>query len=85
MYLMRKSNENYTLDGTDITIPKNQIIWIPIYGIQRDPDLFPNPDKFDPERFNLDVSKLRHPMAYLPFGDGPRNCIGNILKNNFFP
>lgn len=51
---------------------------IPIYGLHHDPQYFPEPEKFNPENFS-DDSKARRPQnAYLPFGDGPRNCIGNI-------
>ncbi|KAF7995737.1 hypothetical protein HCN44_006844 [Aphidius gifuensis] len=47
-----------------------------IHAIQRDPTYFPNPNEFDPERFNDEAVKNRHPMSFLSFGDGPRNCIG---------
>ncbi|XP_012056174.1 PREDICTED: cytochrome P450 6A1-like [Atta cephalotes] len=75
-FLVRRSLSNYTFDGTKVSIPKNQQIWIPIYAIQRDSDIFPKPDIFDPERFCDDAVQSRHSMTYLPFGDGPRNCIG---------
>ncbi|XP_077276291.1 putative cytochrome P450 6a13 [Temnothorax americanus] len=74
--LMRQSMSSYTFDGTKVSVPKNQRIWIPAYAIQRDPSIYPKPDVFDPERFNEEAVRSRHPMAYLPFGDGPRNCIG---------
>ncbi|XP_017891081.1 cytochrome P450 6a2-like [Ceratina calcarata] len=74
--LNRKAMENYTFKGTKITIPENQMVMIPVMGIHRDPAIYPDPDKFDPERFNEDAVAARHPMSYLPFGDGPRNCIG---------
>lgn len=49
---------------------------IPISGLHYDPKYFPNPQKFDPERFS-DANKSKiHPYAYLPFGVGPRICIG---------
>ncbi|CAL1677692.1 unnamed protein product [Lasius platythorax] len=75
-YLQRKTTSSYTFGSTKVNIPKGQDIWIPVYAIQRDPDIYPKPDVFDPERFTDEVVQTRHPMFYLPFGDGPRNCIG---------
>jgi len=77
---MRQSTEAHTFTGTSFTIPKNQRIWIPVYAIHRDPDIYPEPDVFDPERFDEKVARKRNAMFYLPFGDGPRNCIG-MLKH----
>lgn len=52
----------------------------PIYGLHHDPEYFPEPNKFDPERFS-DENKNSFPSgAYMPFGMGPRNCIGKCLK-----
>lgn len=77
--LRRKSESNYTFKGTDLSIPKNHILWIPIYAIQRDPSIYPEPEVFDPERFSEEAVKSRHGMSYFPFGDGPRNCIGTVI------
>nr|QBC73085.1 cytochrome P450 mono-oxygenase [Osmia bicornis]QBC73129.1 cytochrome P450 mono-oxygenase [Osmia bicornis] len=74
--LFRNAISNYTFDGTKVSIPKGTTIWIPVFALQRNSDIYPNPDSFDPERFNEDAVAVRHPMHYLPFGDGPRNCIG---------
>lgn len=52
-------------------------IWLPIYGIHRDPNIYPEPEKFNPERFNDDNKANINPYTYLPFGLGPRNCIGS--------
>nr|XP_046486883.1 cytochrome P450 4C1-like isoform X3 [Neodiprion pinetum] len=57
-------------------IPKNSIAGIQIHYIHRDPKHWPNPDKFDPDRFLPENSQGRHPYAYIPFSAGPRNCIG---------
>lgn len=54
-------------------------VWIPVYAIHRDPKYYPKPEVFDPERFEDEAVNLRHPMTYLPFGEGPRNCIGMSL------
>ncbi|CAL7950309.1 unnamed protein product [Xylocopa violacea] len=72
----RRTVTEYTFQDTKVTIPKQSIVWIPVYAIHRDSDIYPNPDVFDPERFNEEAIEARHPMNYLPFGDGPRNCIG---------
>jgi cytochrome P450 family 4 len=49
-----------------------------VYAIHHDPDVFPNPEKFDPERFaNHQLTSNEHsPFAYIPFSAGSRNCIG---------
>lgn len=52
---------------------------IPIMAIHRDPQYFENPLKFDPERFSDENKHNIKPFTYIPFGLGPRNCIGKIL------
>lgn len=76
--LMRKATENYTFSDYNVTLRKGDKVWIPIYGIHRDLKYHPNPDTFDPDRFKDEEVSSRHPMVFLPFGDGPRNCIGNV-------
>ncbi|TMW51327.1 hypothetical protein DOY81_003568 [Sarcophaga bullata] len=49
---------------------------IPVLAIHHDPEFYPQPDEFQPERFAPDIAKQRDPVVFLPFGDGPRNCIG---------
>ncbi|XP_033323897.2 cytochrome P450 9e2 [Megalopta genalis] len=51
-------------------------VWLPIYAIQRDPKYFDQPEKFDPTRFLYRESNLTNSGVYLPFGMGPRICIG---------
>ncbi|XP_026749508.2 LOW QUALITY PROTEIN: cytochrome P450 6B5-like [Galleria mellonella] len=74
--LQRTAQEDYKIPDTDITIKKNQMVLITPRGIQYDPKYYPNPEVFDPERFNPETAGERHPCAYMPFGVGPRNCIG---------
>ncbi|KAI7815406.1 cytochrome p450 [Rhyzopertha dominica] len=58
-------------------IPKGTMVAIPIAGIHYDPKYFPEPDKFDPERFSDENKANIVPGSYMPFGIGPRNCIGS--------
>lgn len=56
-------------------MPKDSTIIIPVLGIHRDAKYYPNPEKFDPDRFSPE-NKLQTEGLFLGFGDGPRNCIG---------
>lgn len=76
-HLMRQSLADYTFSGTQVHIPKGQMIWIPVYPIHLDPMLYPDPHVFDPERFMKDGGDLDNSVPYLAFGEGSRNCIGN--------
>ncbi|XP_078674333.1 cytochrome P450 3A8-like isoform X1 [Branchiostoma floridae x Branchiostoma belcheri] len=62
-----------------LTIPKNTLIVIPILGIHYDPERWPEPNKFIPERFTKEEREKRDPYDWQPFGAGPRNCIGMRL------
>ncbi|XP_058447374.1 probable cytochrome P450 9f2 [Malaya genurostris] len=65
--------------GTRFVIEKDSTVWIPTIALHWDPKYYPNPDLFDPERFN-ETNRLQIVAgAYLPFGVGPRNCIGSRL------
>jgi cytochrome P450 len=61
------------------TVSAGETVFINIYGVHHDPRFFPNPDTFDPDRFSPENEKLLPKYAYLPFGGGPRVCIGNAF------
>lgn len=64
---------NFT-DGR--VLPKDCMIMMSPFLAHRDPKTFPNPEKFDPERFRN--GSTRAPYSYIPFSAGPRNCIGSL-------
>ena len=65
------------IDGKSVTILKDQNVLVPAYAWHRDPNNFPNPERFDPSRFDEENIKLQNMNAYAPFGIGPRSCIGS--------
>ncbi|KAF2897213.1 hypothetical protein ILUMI_08961 [Ignelater luminosus] len=74
--LTRNCTQSYKIPNTDVIIDKDVQVFIPVLGIQHDPEYYPEPDKFDPERFSPENKAKRHPYTWLPFGEGPRSCIG---------
>ncbi|KAL6418463.1 hypothetical protein ACFW04_012069 [Cataglyphis niger] len=78
-YLNRMPSETYKVPNFDLVIEKDTPIYIPMLGLHYDPEYFPNPNKFDPERFNEENKRDRPACVYFPFGEGPRACIGTRL------
>jgi cytochrome P450 len=61
----------------DVVIPAGSMVIVHVYGAHHAPRHWPDAGTFDPERFVKGSEKLRTPFTYLPFGGGPRVCIGN--------
>ncbi|KAM7298926.1 cytochrome P450 3A9 [Ixodes scapularis] len=74
MFLMRTCTQETTLAGINFKPGMN--VDIPIAGIHYDPEFYPDPESFKPERFLPENKDSHTPYTFLPFGSGPRNCVG---------
>jgi cytochrome P450 family 6 len=79
-FLERECCSEYQLpthngNGT-VKLPAGTGVYIPVLGIHFDPMYFPEPEKFDPDRFTDENKNSRPKYTYIPFGEGPRMCIG---------
>ncbi len=73
-FISRSPNIDYHYK--DIVIPRGADCRVPLYHMHRDPELWYEPEKFDPQRFSDENKHLINPVVWQPFGVGPRNCIG---------
>ncbi|KAK9875047.1 hypothetical protein WA026_005849 [Henosepilachna vigintioctopunctata] len=73
-YIVRQLNSD-VVTKTGYTLPTGTLLLIQIFDVQRNADVFPEPDSFNPDRFLADNVRDRHPFGYIPFSAGPRNCI----------
>ncbi|XP_030028816.2 cytochrome P450 6k1 isoform X1 [Manduca sexta] len=74
-WLDRMASRDYVVDD-NLTIPAGSVVYVNAIGLHWDPKFFPNPEKFDPNRFMPENEGNIKPYTYMPFGEGPRNCIG---------
>ncbi|XP_062552466.1 probable cytochrome P450 6d4 [Armigeres subalbatus] len=72
--LNRECTLDYHVPDSDMVITKGTQVVIPLYAFSMDEQYFPDPDRFNPERFE-EATKNYDENAYYPFGEGPRNCI----------
>jgi cytochrome P450 len=64
------------------TIPPGCDVLLLIYQLHHDPKVWPQPEKFDPERFTAENSATRSPYSWVPFSAGPRNCLGKLISSH---
>jgi len=76
--LNRECSKPYKIPGTDTVLEKGIPVFIPVTALHYDPNYYPEPERFDPERFSDEEKQKRHHYVYLPFGEGPRICIGPV-------
>uniref|UniRef100_A0A1D1ZB53 Putative cytochrome P450 6a14 n=1 Tax=Anthurium amnicola TaxID=1678845 RepID=A0A1D1ZB53_9ARAE len=78
-FLTREAMVKRQLPLTDVVLEKGTRLMIPVWALHMDPQYWHEPRRYDPSRFSEENSKSRHPNVYMPFGDGPRICIGMRL------
>ena len=78
----RKATKDYKFEDTGLIIEKGTPILIPVFGFHYDPKYYTNPNVYDPEHFSEFNKSSRNPNVYLPFGIGPRSCIGKLTPSN---
>ncbi|XP_037939487.1 probable cytochrome P450 6d5 [Teleopsis dalmanni] len=76
--LNRECTEDYQIPDSKMVIKKGTAIIISLFGMHRDPEYFPDPMRYDPERF-LEENMNYNSVAYMPFGEGPRHCIAQRM------
>ncbi|TDC86723.1 cytochrome P450 [Actinomadura sp. 7K507] len=76
-YGAREATEDVVLG--DYTVPAGTTIFYPFWAVHMNPEYWPDPQAFDPERFTPEASANRPRLAYIPFGIGPRSCEGSVL------
>lgn len=86
----RTCNKSVTLTDFSrqkVTLIPGDLVIFPTYSYHRDPNYFPDPNKFDPLRFSDNNKRPEHQFVYQPFGLGPRQCIANrfaIMEGKIF-
>lgn len=78
-FLIRKAVSKYTIPDTNVTLDADSLVIISTEGMASDPKYFKDPEAFIPERFHPDNIDKIQKCTFMPFGDGPRSCIGKMI------
>ncbi|XP_054263603.1 cytochrome P450 4g15-like [Macrosteles quadrilineatus] len=85
-YTVFPYNQRWTTEDLPLSfgvLPAGSYIHVGMLGVHMNPKIYPDPDKFDPERFSAENSANRHKFSLLPFSGGPRNCIAMAYATQF--
>ncbi|KAI1299275.1 Cytochrome P450 4c3 [Halotydeus destructor] len=74
-FFARQLAEEVDVEG--YRLPRGTVVWLCIMSLHMNQEVYPEPARFDPDRFAPQPSRDRHPYAYLPFSGGPRACLGH--------
>lgn len=74
--IARRLDYDVKLASGPYTVPKNTTVVVLQWRVHRRPDIYPNPDKFDPDNFLPERMAQRHYYSFIPFSAGPRSCVG---------
>lgn len=74
--IAREIKQDITLPSNGKKVPAGTTVVVATIKLHRRPDVYPNPDKFDPDNFLPERSANRHYYAFVPFSAGPRSCVG---------
>jgi cytochrome P450 family 4 len=74
--IARKINQDLKLASQNSTVPANSTVVIVTYSLHRSPNIYNNPDQFDPDNFLPEKAAKRHYYSFIPFSAGPRSCVG---------
>uniref|UniRef100_A0A023EUC2 Putative cytochrome p450 cyp2 subfamily protein n=1 Tax=Aedes albopictus TaxID=7160 RepID=A0A023EUC2_AEDAL len=73
--LVRCATKDYHVRNSSMVFRKGMSVMVPIYAIHHDAEYYPEPERYDPDRFSAEEVSKRPPFTFMPFGEGPRICI----------
>lgn len=81
---IKLTNHSLISATNNYVLPKGATVVITTLKIHRRPDIYPNPDVFNPDNFLPEKTQERHYYSFIPFSAGPRSCVGNKLIHFYY-